>query len=139
MTEYDIKLEQLLKMKKNGAIVVDVRNNREYGEGHISGSINIAEYEIKEKFEKMIPNKNSTIILYCLSGNRSMHALKKIKKMGYMHAYNLYGGLESYQINSFFLDLFYLINRIKSNIVMKSNKKKAISYQYSIFYVYIKK
>ena len=96
MKEYDITLEELLKMQKNGAIIVDVRNSREYSEGHIFGSINIAEYEIKEKIEKIIPNKNLTIILYCLSGTRSMHALKKIKKMGYMHVYNLYGGIENY-------------------------------------------
>ena len=96
MTEYDITLEELLKMQKNGAIIVDVRNNREYSEGHIIGSINIAEYEIKEKFERKIPNKKAIIVLYCLSGNRSMQALKKLKKMGYMHVYNLYGGIENY-------------------------------------------
>ena len=96
MTEYDITLEELLKMQKNGAFIVDVRNNREYSEGHIIGSINIAEYEIKEKFERKIPNKKSIIVLYCLSGNRSMQALKKLKKMGYMHVYNLYGGIENY-------------------------------------------
>lgn len=94
MTEYDITFEELLSMQKNGAIIVDVRNSREFSEGHILGSINIAEYEIKKKFEKIIPNKNLTIILYCLSGTRSMQALKKIKKMGYLHVYNLYGGLE---------------------------------------------
>ncbi len=96
MEEYDITLEELKEKQLNGAEIIDVRSVREYSESHIEGSINVPEYEIDEKFENMIKNKNKPIIVYCASGFRSIKAYKKLKKMGYIRVYNLYGGLENY-------------------------------------------
>ena len=48
MDVYDIDLETLYKMKAQGAKIVDVRSSREYSEGHIAGSINIPDYEIRD-------------------------------------------------------------------------------------------
>lgn len=96
MMNYDITLDELKKMKKNGAIIIDVRNKRAYEEGHIEGSINIPEYEINSSFCNMIKDKNTKIIIYCSSGYRSIIAYKKLKKMGYNKVYNLYGGLDNY-------------------------------------------
>ena len=91
---YDIDYEELKRMKLNGAQIVDVRNNREYSEGHIDGSINIPDYEINRKFEKIFTDHNQVIILYCSSGNRSKNACKKLIKKGYTNVYSLYGGIE---------------------------------------------
>ena len=91
---FDIDYEELEKMKLNGAKIVDVRSNREYLEGHIEGSINIPDYEINKKFEKIFTDHNQIIILYCSSGNRSKNACKKLIKKGYSNIYNLYGGIE---------------------------------------------
>ena len=46
MHSYDITLEEL-KNAQN-ALIIDVRNSREYEEGHIKGSINIPEYQINK-------------------------------------------------------------------------------------------
>ena len=96
ISEEDIDLQELKQKQAQGAIIIDVRNNREFAEGHIRGSINIPEYEINRKFQMFVPNKNEVIVLYCTSGKRSKSALKKIKKMGYIKVYNLYGGMENY-------------------------------------------
>ena len=96
MQEGDIDLDELLKKKQNGAIIIDVRNKREYSEGHIEGSINIPEYEINKSFKEKFLDKNTEFVFYCLSGYRSMKACKKIKKIGYKNVFNLYGGLENY-------------------------------------------
>ena len=50
MNEYDITIEELKNMKN--ALIIDVRNKREYEEGHIKGSINIPEYEINRNIRK---------------------------------------------------------------------------------------
>ena len=92
---YDIDYEELKRMKLNGAQIVDVRNNREYSEGHIEGSINIPDYEINKKFEKIFTNHNQIIILYCSSGNRSKNACKKLIRRGYTNIFNLYEGIEN--------------------------------------------
>lgn len=96
MEKYDITLEELKQKQLDGAEVIDVRNKREYEEGHIEGSINVPEYEINEDFKNIIINKNKPIIIYCSSGYRSKSAYKKLKNMGYTEVYNLYGGLENY-------------------------------------------
>ena len=94
MASYDINLSELKKKQLQGAVIIDVRNHKEYKEGHIEGSINIPEYEINNNFVNIIKNKNIEIVLYCSSGYRSIKAYKKLKKMGYNKIYNLYGGLE---------------------------------------------
>lgn len=96
LLRYDITLEELKQKQLDGAEVIDVRNKREYEEGHIEDSINIPEYEINEDFKNIIINKNKPIVIYCSSGYRSKSAYKKLKNMGYTEVYNLYGGLENY-------------------------------------------
>lgn len=93
MHEYDITMDNLKNIKN--ALIIDVRNKREFEEGHIRGSINIPEYEINENICKKI-NKEKTIIIYCSSGHRSLDAYKKLKQYGYKNVYNLYKGLENY-------------------------------------------
>ena len=93
LPERDITLEELKQEQQKGAIIIDVRNNREYQEGHINGSINIPEYEINQSFIKIIENKNTPIVLYCSSGYRSLKAYRKLKTMGYTNVHNLCGGL----------------------------------------------
>lgn len=50
MHYYDITLEEL--KNANNPLIIDVRNKREYEEGHIKGSINIPEYEINRNIRK---------------------------------------------------------------------------------------
>ena len=96
MDEYDITLSELMQKQSNGAVIIDVRNNREFKENHIKGSINIPEYEMSSFLEKKVKNKNTEIVMYCTSGWRSKNACKRAKKLGYNRVLNLYGGLERY-------------------------------------------
>jgi rhodanese-related sulfurtransferase len=92
--EGDITIEELKNKILQGAIIIDVRSNQEYREGHINGAINIPEFEIENKILKEIPKKNQLIVLYCQYGGRSRNAIQIMKKMGYTNLYNLYGGLD---------------------------------------------
>lgn len=95
MQSGDITVEELKRKILQGAILIDVRSNQEYKEGHIQGAINIPEFEIINRVQKEISKKNQLIVLYCQYGGRSRNAMKIMKKMGYTNIYNLYGGLES--------------------------------------------
>lgn len=96
MESYEISIENLKEKQSNGAIIVDVRSSQEYNEGHIKGAINIPEYEINYDVDKILPDKNAEIILYCSVGSRSRAAYKKLKKMEYKNVYTLYGGLSQW-------------------------------------------
>ena len=90
----DITIEELKNKVLQGAILIDVRSNQEYREGHLQGAINIPEFEITNRIQQEIPKKNQSIILYCQYGGRSRNAMTIMNKLGYNNVYNLYGGLE---------------------------------------------
>ena len=90
----DIIIEDLKNKVLQGAILIDVRSNQEYREGHLQGAINIPEFEIANRIQQEVPKKNQLIIVYCQYGGRSRNAMKIINKLGYNNVYNLYGGLE---------------------------------------------
>ena len=91
----DYKNAKVLLEGNNQCILLDVRSEQEYKEGHLEGSINIPVYDINEEIQKVIPNRNNPIIVYCQSGSRSRKAISILSKKGYEELYNIEGGLDS--------------------------------------------
>lgn len=73
-------------------IILDVRTVEEFSEGHIEGAILIPDYEIGEKAEETLPDKNQLILVYCRSGRRSKLASAQLAKMGYTNVKE-FGGI----------------------------------------------
>lgn len=90
----DITIEELKNKVSQGAILLDVRSNQEYREGHLQGAINIPDFEIANRVQREIPKRNQQIVLYCQYGGRSKNSMNLMKKMGYTNVYNLHGGLD---------------------------------------------
>ena len=66
--------------------VIDVRTPIEYKEGHYKNAINIPISEISKQRLSNI-NKNSTILIYCSTGNRARRATEKMREIGYNNIY----------------------------------------------------
>lgn len=64
-------------------IILDVREQDEYDSGHIEGAILLSYMEIPEKAEKILPDKDKKILVYCRSGRRSKIAAESLAKLGY--------------------------------------------------------
>lgn len=64
-------------------VLIDSRTQAEYDQGHIAGAILIPEYEITERAEELISDKNALILVYCRSGRRSKIASDNLVKLGY--------------------------------------------------------
>ena len=75
-----------------GYIIIDARTQSEYDEGHISGAILIPEYEIADRAENELPDKNQLILVYCRSGRRSKIAAEELVKLGYTNVKE-FGGI----------------------------------------------
>ncbi len=73
------------------AVLIDVRTPEEFRVVHIPGSVLIPDYEIKDKIAEVVPDKDTTVIIYCRSGNRSRHAAKVLIDMGYTKVFDLGG------------------------------------------------
>lgn len=77
-------------------IIVDARTIEEFNEGHIEGAILIPEYEIAERAEKELPNKEQLILVYCRSGRRSKIAAQALADLGYTNVKE-FGGIIDWQ------------------------------------------
>ena len=77
---------------ESGYTIIDARTQEEYDEGHIPGAILIPEYEITDRAEKELPDKDQLILVYCRSGRRSKIAAEELVKLGYTNVKE-FGGI----------------------------------------------
>lgn len=68
---------------EQGYIILDVRTQEEYDEGHIPGAILIPNTEIETRAEAALPDKDQLILVYCRSGRRSKLAAEALAELGY--------------------------------------------------------
>ena len=68
---------------EEGYIILDVRTQEEYDQGHIPGATQISHEEIAEKAEDVLTDKNQLILVYCRSGRRSKIAAEALVELGY--------------------------------------------------------
>ena len=68
---------------EEGYVILDVRTQEEYDQGHIPGAIVISHEEIAEKAEKVLTDKDQLILVYCRSGRRSKIAAEALVELGY--------------------------------------------------------
>ena len=73
-------------------IIIDARTEEEFAEGHIENAILIPEYEIANRAEKELPDKDTLILVYCRSGRRSKIASEELVKLGYTNVKE-FGGI----------------------------------------------
>ena len=66
-----------------GYVILDVRTQEEYDQGHIPGAILIPDTEIKAKAENVLADKTQLILVYCRSGRRSKLASEALVELGY--------------------------------------------------------
>ena len=71
--------------KNDGHVIVDVRRQDEYDEGHIPGAVLIPNESITDKQPEQLPDLNQVILIYCRSGRRSKEASQKLADIGYQH------------------------------------------------------
>lgn len=83
---------KLIMDSMDNYIILDVRTEDEYNEFHIENAINIPDYEIGNKAESILKDKDQTIFVYCRSGRRSKGAAKELVKLGYTNIIE-FGGI----------------------------------------------
>ncbi len=81
--------------QKKGFVILDIRTNKEYEQGHIPGSVHVQLSEIGDKVKKL--KKDKELLVYCQNGNRSIWAIKRLMGMGYKNLYNLKGGFNAWK------------------------------------------
>jgi rhodanese-related sulfurtransferase len=72
--------------------LVDTREESEWRNGHLPGAIHLGKGIIERDVERVIPDKEAKIVLYCGGGFRSALAADNLQKMGYTNVASMDGG-----------------------------------------------
>ncbi|MEA4911024.1 MAG: rhodanese-like domain-containing protein [Oscillospiraceae bacterium] len=80
----------------DSVVVLDVRTQAEYDEGHIENAILIPHDVILEQAPSVLTDESQTILVYCRSGNRSKVAAKTLATMGYTNVKE-FGGISTWE------------------------------------------
>ena len=91
----EIDIEGYKKMVK--PVLVDVREDSEWTAGHAAGAIHLGKGVIERDIETRVPDKETTLVLYCGGGFRSALAADALQQMGYTKVISLDGGWRAYQ------------------------------------------
>src|SRR5689334_12327613 len=78
-------------------VFLDVREQNEWDEGHITGAIHAPRNNLESRIEDKVPDKSRPIVVYCGSGPRSAFATKTLEELGYESVVNLDGGYNEWK------------------------------------------
>ena len=79
-------------MVSQEVVVVDVRTREKYDGGHIENAVLVPNESIGSEMPEALPDKESTLLIYCRSGRRSKDAAQKLLALGYQSVYD-FGGV----------------------------------------------
>ena len=82
-------------------LLLDVREQDEWSEGHLPGAIHIERGNLESRVEVMIPDKSREVVIYCAGGARSAFAAKSLHDLGYDVVSSLSGGFADWKRNGF--------------------------------------
>ncbi|WP_300379635.1 FAD-dependent oxidoreductase [Clostridium sp.] len=93
-----VNVDVVRDLVENKEYIVDVREIREYENGHIKGAVNIPLSELRERYNE-IP-KDKKVYLHCRTGQRSYNAAMALQNLGFDNVINITGsflGLSNYE------------------------------------------
>jgi rhodanese-related sulfurtransferase len=90
-------VEAIKMINHEKAVVVDVRDDKEFVEGHIINSIHIPLGNVQQRVNELNAHREKPIIVSCRSGARSNAACSMLRKNGFENVFNLKGGIMAWQ------------------------------------------
>jgi rhodanese-related sulfurtransferase len=79
------------------AMLIDVREDREFEAAHAAGAVHIGRGVMERDIERLVPDTNRPLYLYCGGGFRSILAASSLREMGYTNVHSIIGGWRGWQ------------------------------------------
>ncbi len=80
-------------VNREDAVIIDVRDGKEFGNGHIAGAVNIPAVSIDSKMDELKRHQDKPIVLVCKIGQNASAVGRKLKKEGFENVRRLSGGM----------------------------------------------
>jgi rhodanese-related sulfurtransferase len=93
----EVDVEQTLERMKEGARLIDVREDGEWERGRARGAEHMGRGVIERDIEQEVPDHAAELILYCGGGYRSALAADNLQRMGYTNVYSMAGGWKAWK------------------------------------------
>jgi rhodanese-related sulfurtransferase len=93
----EVSVDETLERMKDGAILVDVREDNEWNSAHANGAIHLGRGIIERDIVQIYPDKETELILYCGGGFRSALSADMLQKMGYSNVWSMAGGWSAWK------------------------------------------
>jgi len=87
-------------INRQDAVVVDIRGNGEFKNGHVINSINIPMSDLTNNASALEKHKNNPIIVVCNTGMQASVAANQLKTAGFEQVYRLAGGIQAWKADS---------------------------------------
>ncbi len=84
-------------LNADGAVVLDVREENEYKQGHLANAVHIPLGQLGKRLHELEKFRDQTLVAYCRTGNRSNSAASLLRKQGFTSVFNLAGGIVAWQ------------------------------------------
>jgi len=82
-------------------VLVDVREEYEWEQGHIDGAVHVAKSYLEQAIEGDVPDRSRPIVLYCAGGVRSLFAAQTLSQMGYQDVASMSGGFQQWKAQGY--------------------------------------
>jgi molybdopterin/thiamine biosynthesis adenylyltransferase/rhodanese-related sulfurtransferase len=89
------------RIESGEPVVLDVREQDEWDEGHIAGALHVPRGHLESRIERLAPDTSRPVVVYCSAGNRSAFAAKTLSELGYEDVVSLAGGFTDWKRNGF--------------------------------------
>ncbi|MGH7724877.1 MAG: rhodanese-like domain-containing protein [Candidatus Eiseniibacteriota bacterium] len=85
-----------MQQERSDAVLVDIREESEWARGHMPGATALSRGVLEVKIDRVFPEKDTPLVLYCGGGNRSALAADVLQTMGYTNVVSMTGGFRGY-------------------------------------------
>ena len=92
VNEVDLNQTRQRLANNPDAILMDVREDKEWVTGHAAGTVHLGKGILERDIELAVPDKGAEVIMYCGGGFRSVLTAEVAQRMGYTNVHSLIGG-----------------------------------------------
>ncbi len=112
--EYELTIEELTDLPEGTCVLYDIRNSISFEYGTIGDAVNLP--DILKKAEEGVLRRDKKIVLFCMSGTKSLSVCEALRDLGY-EAFSLKGGYTAWLKNK-------LIKKDRSKEIEKALREK---------------
>jgi len=86
-----------LRLREQGATLIDVREQDEVDQGTIPGAIHIPRGYLEMRIEEAVPDRSAPLVVYCAGGVRSLFGAESLQQLGYQNVVSMSGGFNGWK------------------------------------------